>query len=80
LVCLAVQPIAGLKDSKGLPDFIKENGISTWTSAFWDIYEGIVKADPDVANPFELAVAMFIGKNPGKSVSQYLNLIKHLKL
>jgi hypothetical protein len=57
-----------LKDSKGLPDFIRETGISTWTSAFWDIYEGIVKSDPEVANPFELAVAMFIGKNPGKSV------------
>ena len=57
-----------LKDSKGLPDFIKENGISTWSSAFWDIYEGVIKSDPDVANPFELAVAMFVGKNPGKAV------------
>ena len=57
-----------LKDSKGLPDFIKETGISTWTSAFWDIYQGVIKADPEVANPFELAVAMFIGNNPGKSV------------
>jgi hypothetical protein len=57
-----------LKDSKGLPDFIKENGISTWSSAFWDIYEGVIKTDPDVANPFELALAMFIGKNPGKAV------------
>jgi len=57
-----------LKDAKGLPDFIKENGISTWSSAFWDIYQGVIKADPDVANPFELAVAMFVGKNPGKAV------------
>jgi len=57
-----------LKDAKGLPDFIKENGISTWSSAFWDIYEGVIKSDPDVANPFELAVAMFIGQNPGKAV------------
>jgi hypothetical protein len=57
-----------LKDSKGLPEFIKENGISTWSSAFWDIYQGVIKSDPDVANPFELAVAMFVGKNPGKAV------------
>lgn len=57
-----------LKDSKGLPDFIKENGVSTWSSAFWDIYEGVLKTDPDVANPFELAIAMFIGSNPGKAV------------
>ena len=58
----------GLKDSKGLPEFIKANGISTWSSAFWDVYQGVIKADPDVANPFELAVAMFVGKNPGKAV------------
>lgn len=57
-----------LKDAKGLPDFIRENGISTWSSAFWDIYQGIIKSDPEVANPFELAVAMYVGKNPGKAV------------
>lgn len=57
-----------LKDGKGLPEFIKENGVSTWSSAFWDIYQGIIKSDPEVANPFELAVAMFTGKNPGKAI------------
>ena len=57
-----------LKDSKGLPDFIKENGVSTWSSAFWDIYEGVIKTNPEVTNPFELAIAMFIGSNPGKAV------------
>lgn len=57
-----------LKDGKGLPEFIKENGVSTWSSAFWDIYQGIIKSDPEVANPFELAVGMFVGKNPGKAI------------
>jgi len=57
-----------VKDSKGLPDFIRDSGISTWSSAFWDIYQGIIKSDPEVANPFELAVAMYTGKNPGKAV------------
>lgn len=57
-----------LKDAKGLPEFIKDNGISTWSSAFWDIYKGVIASEPDVANPFELAVAMYIGKNPGKSI------------
>jgi hypothetical protein len=56
-----------LKDGKGLPEFIKENGISTWTSAFWDIYNGILQSDVEVANPFELAMATFIGKYPGKA-------------
>ena len=57
-----------VKDAKGLPDFIKDNGISTWSSAFWDIYNGILKSDEEVSNPFELALATFIGKNPGKIV------------
>lgn len=57
-----------LKDGKGLPEFIKENGISTWTSAFWDVYQGILRSDTEVADPFALAVATFIGKNPGKAV------------
>jgi hypothetical protein len=39
-----------------------------WSSAFWDIYKGVIASEPDVANPFELAVAMYIGKNPGKSI------------
>ena len=56
-----------LKDGRGLPEFIKENGISTWTSAFWDIYNGILQSDVEVANPFELAMATFIGKYPGKA-------------
>jgi len=58
----------GVKDAKGLPNFIRDNGISTWTSAFWDIYQGVLASDTEVANPFETALAMFIGKNPGKSV------------
>jgi len=56
-----------LKDSAGLPDFIKKTGISSFKSSFWDIYEGILKnAGPDVTDPFGLAVATFVGKNPKK--------------
>ena len=56
-----------LKDSAGLPAFIKETGISSFKSSFWDIYEGILKnAGPDVTDPFGLAVATFVGKNPKK--------------
>lgn len=56
-----------LKDSAGLPDFIKQTGISSFKSSFWDIYDGILKnAGPDVTDPFSLALATFIGKNPKK--------------
>lgn len=56
-----------LKDSNGLPDFIKNTGITSWKSEFWDIYNGIVRnMGDDVTNPMELALATFVGKNPGK--------------
>ena len=56
-----------LKDSAGLPDFIKQTGISSFKSSFWDIYDGILKnAGPDVTDPFALALATFTGKNPKK--------------
>ncbi len=56
-----------LKDTAGLPDFIKETGISSFKSSFWDIYDGILRnAGPDVTDPFGLALATFVGKNPKK--------------
>ncbi len=56
-----------LKDSAGLPDFIKQTGVSSFKSSFWDIYDGILRnAGPDVTDPFGLALATFVGKNPNK--------------
>jgi hypothetical protein len=56
-----------LKDSAGLPGFIKQTGVSSFKSSFWDIYDGILRnAGPDVTDPFGLALATFIGKNPNK--------------
>lgn len=56
-----------LKDSAGLPDFIKQTGISSFKSEFWDIYNGIIRnAGPDVTDPFGLALATFTGQNPKK--------------
>lgn len=56
-----------LKDSAGLPEFIKRTGISSFKSSFWDIYNGILRNEgADVTDPYGLALATFIGKNPGK--------------
>lgn len=55
------------RDGKGLPDFIKNTGITTWKGEFWDIYDGILKNQgDDIGDAYDLAVATFIGKNPGK--------------
>jgi len=56
-----------IRDQKGLPDFIKKTGISSWKGAFWDIYNGVLaKQGDDAGDAFDMAVAIFTGKNPGK--------------
>jgi hypothetical protein len=58
-----------LRESKGVPDYIKSTGITSLRSEFYDILEGISKTESDeVFDPYELAVAMFIGKNPRKTI------------
>jgi hypothetical protein len=55
------------RDGKDLPDFIKRTGITTWKGSFWDIYDGILKNQgDDIGDAYDLAVATFTGKNPGK--------------
>jgi hypothetical protein len=58
-----------LRESKGLPDYIKSTGITSMRSEFYDILEGISKTESnEVFDPYELAVAMFTGKNPRKII------------
>ena len=57
------------KESKGVPDYLKRVGITSFKGEFWDIYNGILRnAGDDVADHYDLAVATFIGKNPGKII------------
>lgn len=57
------------RETKGLPDFLKKVGITGFKAEFWDIYNGILRNQgEDVGNVFDLAVATFIGKNPGKLI------------
>jgi hypothetical protein len=41
-----------LRDSQGLPGFLKKTGITTWKSSFWDVYNALNRnvenADIDV--------------------------------
>jgi hypothetical protein len=57
------------RETKGLPDFLKKNGITGFKSEFWDIYNGILRNQgEDVGNVFDLAVATFVGKYPDKAI------------
>jgi len=56
-----------LRDTKGLPAYMKDVGITSFKAEFWDIYNSILRNDSENAtDAFELALATFIGKNPGK--------------
>jgi hypothetical protein len=65
-----VSPISPtLRESKGVPDYIKTTGITNLRAEFYDILAGISKTESDdVFDPYELAVAMFVGKNPRKII------------
>ena len=58
-----------LRDSKGLPAFLKKTGISTWKSSFWDVYNALERnTENEDIDVFDLAVATWVGKNPGKVI------------
>ena len=56
-----------MSNTKELPKYMKKVGITSFKSEFWDIYNGLLRnAGDDVTNIYDLAVATFVGKNPGK--------------
>ena len=59
-----------LKETGTVPDYLKEVGIASPVGDFWDIYEGIKRNDPDasISDIWDMAVASFVGKNPGKVI------------
>ena len=56
-------------ESKGVPNYIKDTGITSMRSEFFDILNGITaKNNGDVQDPYELALATYTGKHPGKLI------------
>jgi hypothetical protein len=57
-------------ESKGVPDYLLRNGVTSLSSEFYDLLNGITKADKtgDVTDPYEQALVAFTGKNPGKLI------------
>ena len=56
-------------ESVGVPDYIKETGITSLRSEFFDILNGITAANQgDITDPYEAALATYIGSNPGKLI------------
>jgi hypothetical protein len=57
-----------LKETKNVSDYVKRSGIGSPKAAFWDIYNSILRnGDTDIPMAWDLAVASFVGKYPGKA-------------
>lgn len=65
-----ISPISPtMRESKGVPDYIKRTGVTNLRAEFYDILAGISKTEGEwLADPYELAVATFVGKNPNKII------------
>lgn len=58
-----------LREGKGVPDYIKNTGITNLRAEFYDILAGVYRTYGDMpGDQYELAVAMFIGQNPNKII------------
>ena len=57
-----------LQESKGLPSYYKAAGVVGLRPEFYQILQGIKDNYPDNQDPYALATAIFVGKNPGKSI------------
>jgi hypothetical protein len=65
-----LSPLApSMQESIGLPDYLKDVGITGLRPEFYDLVNGVMKTyNGDVQDPYEMALATFVGKNPGKLV------------
>jgi hypothetical protein len=65
-----ISPIAPtLQESKDVPDYLKSVGITSVRAEFFDYVNAITKKyGGDVQNPYDMAVASFVGQNPGRLV------------
>ena len=58
-----------MMETKGVPDYLKDTGITGLRAEFFDILNGITSVNTgDVFDPYEAALATFTGTHPGKLV------------
>jgi hypothetical protein len=58
-----------LMESKGVPDYLKDVGITSLRAEFFDILNGIIKTNNgELSDPYEQALVTYTGKYPGKLI------------
>ena len=66
---MTVPASMSLQESKGLPDYMRSAGDVSLRGEFFKILQGVVDTyGTSIKDPYALATAIFIGKNPGKSI------------
>lgn len=55
-------------DTKDLPKYLLDVGTVSIKESFYTVYDEIKRLYPDVEDPYELALATWMGDNPGKVV------------
>jgi len=65
-----ISPVAPtIQESKDVPDYLKTVGITSVRAEFFDYVNAITKKyGGDIENPYDMAVASFIGENPNRLV------------
>ena len=65
-----ISPVApSVMESKGVPDYLKDVGIISLRAEFFDILNGITKANTgEYSDAYEQALVTYIGKYPGKLI------------
>ena len=65
-----IGPVAPtIMESKGVPDYLKNVGITSLRAEFFDILNGIMKANNgELTDPYEQALVTYTGKYPGKLI------------
>jgi hypothetical protein len=65
-----IAPVAPtVMESKGVPDYLKDVGITSLRAEFFDILNGITKANTgEITDAYEQALATYTGKYPGKLI------------
>jgi hypothetical protein len=57
----------GAQETGDLPDYLLDNGTQSMTQEYYDILDSVIRNYGDtLSDPYEVAMTMFVGKNPGK--------------
>lgn len=55
------------QESVGLPDYIRDAGVTSISAQYYDILDAVFENyGDDISDPYEVAAAIFVGNNPNK--------------